>query len=394
MKRKIAALISLALVCGACFGGPTKAPSVFSVAEITGAAQGRFPGDTGWRAVKDGEQVPAGTRVRLIGASDALKLMRGEQIEVELRANEGGVEGDAAAEATIVSLDEVAVQTGDLLARTGGAQQISLRSADDGIVARSSDGIFRLDRRVSLRVGVYQGTVTVSGPSGDTEVARLREVQPRNGVPGTPIPLGIDDDDAWDARFLGPTLDLERDLEAQIAGYEGEFGKRTRSVDELSSIARDTRRDLGFVSGELDRFPSGDILVGLVIALLVDARGGADAATGFAELLEMRGSGASWGVIAADRDAEPAEVLSGVVRAIGLRTGVVTPGKGPSIIPSGSPKPRSTTSRRPSSRPTTTRTPTPTPTKSPTPRPSPTPSPSPSPTSTPCSDVDVLLGNC
>lgn len=396
MKRGVVPLALLAMLSGACIGGgKEEAPSAFSVTELTGAPQGRAPGGSSWRTLVVGEVIPEGTVLRLPTASDIVRVTRGEQIEIELRANESAADGDVAAEATIVSADDVAVQTGDVLARSEGAQPLTLRSADDGISASSSNGAFRLDRRVSLRIGVYTGTVAVSGPGGESSVARLREVQPRNGAPGSTMPLDVDEDDAWDGRFLGDVLDLDRDLSAQVAGYEGEFGARTSSVDDLAAIARDAKRDLGFVRSSLSRFSSGDVLVGVVLALLVEAAGGDDAPTAFTEMLTLRSRGASWGIIAADRRVDLAAVRSAVVRSVGLRTGVVTPGRGPSIVPSGKPTPRPSSTRSATTSPT--RSPSARPSSSPSPRPSPSPStkpPSPSPSPTPCSDVDVLLGNC
>lgn len=392
VRRSATLAVALTLLSGACIGrGGGSVPGIFSVSAITGSSTARFPGATDWRPLVKGEEVPGGTAIRLPTVTDVLTLTRGTQVEIELRANEEPPDGGFGAEAVVVAIDEIVIQTGDALARSDGALPLRLRSADDGIAASGAGGTFRLDRRTSLRIGVYAGTVEVNGPAGAAPLPALREAQPRNGAPGLPQPLRLTEGDAWDVRFLGDALDLDRDLAAQIAGYEGEFGDRTRSVDDLSQIARDAGRDVSFVRATLDR-PAGDVLVSLMLALLLEARNAAEAPRAYAEMLGLRASGATWGLVATERHVSAADALAAVVRGVGLRTGDVQPGRGSIDHPTTPPTSKASSTPRPTRTPRTTPPPT-TPPRT-TPPPTTPPPTTPPPTTTPCSDVDKVLGNC
>jgi hypothetical protein len=247
--------------------------------------------------------------------------------------------------------------------------------------------IFRFDRRVAIRVGVYTGEATVTSLTGSLAIPTLREgVVAGRTLPRAATPLTLDPNDAWDKLLLEDVIALDKNLEDLSNGYQGQFGSTMRNWKEIAKIA--PGRDLGFTTPYFQNTGSADILIGTVFSLLLEqrARNGASAATFFGTLLSLLDEGATWGLLAHEYlgDNGTQTLLDAVTRAIALRTGDI---RGGGAVPSQPPTPSGTPSETPSN----------TPSSSPKPSHSPSPSPSPSPTPKPtgsCDPLRHLLGLC
>jgi hypothetical protein len=285
------------------------------------------------------------------------------------------------------------VFAGDVLVKADKRAPISVSS--QGVTAQPTPSagvsapIFRFDRRVAVRVGVYTGEATISSLTGSLPIPTLREgVVAARALPRTATPLTVDPNDVWDRTLLPDVIDLDAALDAQSRGYEAQFGATMHSWKEIAKIA--PGRDLGFITPYFQNTGSADILIGTVFSLLLEQRvHNGSAAEAFGDLLSLLDEGATWGLLAHEYLGDQAErtLEDAVTRAIALRTGDIRGGGG-AVPPSQTPPPPTTT---PSATPTTTASPRPKPSRSPTPSGSPSPSPTPSGS---CDPLRHLLGLC
>lgn len=395
MKRIGIVALALMLAASACTSGPPKRGA--RVLEMDGTVEAKLDG--GWSGVSGDQVIEPDTRMRL-GEDSKLRMettagtlfvlpIRGSGAEFVLR--DGSIELDR----------------GDLLVETieDGAFAAMVRGVEVRIA-----GTVRVTRSLSVRVAAYRGGALAVVAGATLEIPAYRQViLGPNALPTKTEPLRLDPDDAFDGLVAAELINLDRELAALRAGYEAQFGVLIPRLARLEPIRQDAgEASLSFVTPVLSTWRAGDVIVGLVIALTLNARGDGSLATMFDEVRSQFFEGGSWAVIAAGFGLESGTVLERAARAVALITGGVKPGRGepinkpppsPSVNPT--PRPSVSPSRSSSPRPTPTRTKTP----SPTPSPSVTPSPSSSPSTTPtptvpppptgsCQPVDQLLGNC
>jgi len=372
--RSTAATLALALVTSSCFGGSGGDPSVLLVATVTGPVQTRAVGGD-WAAASQGQKLSSGDRVR-VAPGGSVVLQRGDESVVEVRPN-----GTAPAELAVSAVDRVNLLNGDVLVASSKAAPVAVESG--GIAAEGDDAVFRFDRRLSVRVGVYEGAATIAAAGATLPVPSFREgIVSARLLPRSTRPLALNPEDPWDVRFLGDVIELNAELDAQHRGYEAAFGRRTTVADleRLFGSGLALGR-LGFTRPFLSSSTHGNVLTGLALAALLVKRDGGTAAGVFEQVMTLREQGASWGLIARMVSVDGNELLDAFVRAVGLRTGEVT--STPGVIGSGGggrggggggggdPTPTPTSSKR--------STPGPSPSPSPSGSTSPSPSPSPSP---------------
>ena len=371
--RALAAMLSLSVATSACIGGSGPDIGSLVVTAVSGAAR-VLAADADWAPLASGRRLAPGDVVE-VGAGGEIEVARGADSSVAVRPAR-----DVNAEITVGSVSELDVAAGEVLVTSAPAAPIGLTS--EGVSARG-DGVYRFDRALSIRIGVYEGSAVVATPSGELRVPEYRQsVIAGRVLPRSPEPLRVRTGDAWDARFLSEVIDLDRRLSAQRRGYQAEFGRRMRTLNPLREIAGDDRR-LRFLRSELGDRTSGDLMIALVIGLLVEDETGSNLSMILSRIFGLFDAGASWGLIAVDEGIESRALTDGIVRAIALRTGDVEPGTdvtpppaSPSPSPGGpSPSPEPTKTKEPS--------PSPSPTPSESPSPSPSPSPTPTPTPTP-----------
>jgi len=372
--KPLAGALVLAVGAGACIGGKSPGDTTALVVGRTiGAVQARNGTQLTWYPLKVGMHVPSGATVQVPPRGD-VQLKRGTLSTVEMRPYQTLV-----GELKVVDAGNVVVFVGDVLVKGDKRAPISVTS--QGVTAQPTPSagveapIFRFDRRVAIRVGVYTGEATITSLTGSLPIPTLREgVVAARALPRTATPLTIDPNDLWDKTLLPDVIALDSRLEGQSRGYQQQFGAPMRNWKEIAKIA--PGRDLGFITPYFQNTGSGDILIGTVFSLLLEQRGrNGSAATYFGTLLALLDQGATWGLLAHEYLGENAEqaLEDAVVRAIALRSGDIH-GPGGAIQPTQTPT--TTPSATPSNQPTPS--PRPTPSRSPSRSPSPSPHPSPS----------------
>lgn len=377
LLRVAASAIALTLLAPACFWSHKNVDlGVFFLTEQTGAVEVRTAVTAPWTVAPAGARVAPGSTLR-IGPGGTAKLTRGEASTVEIRPFQS-----TPAELLVSSPSEVGVSAGDVLVTSAAAVPISVRAQD--VTTSSATGTYRVDRRLSLRVGVYDGSANVASSGGSIDIGPLREGILSAGLPRTLEPLHFDTQDPWDRRLLVDVIDLDRELESQGRAYESGFGASVSSVRALGVL--DPGTSFGFVAKYLASKRSSDILLGTVLTLLVKAHRGGSRGRILDDVMSAREQGATWGLLARQNGVDAAEYRDDLARAIGLLTGDIHPQ--PVVRPSPVPTPTSSPSPHPSPSPTMSQHP------NPSPSPSPSHSPPPSPTPTPCSPIDQLLHNC
>ncbi len=381
--KPLAGLLVMAIVAGACTGKSSGDTTALVVGRIIGAVQAQDASQQTWYPVKVGMKIPSGATIQVPARGD-VQLKRGTLSTVEMRPylQQSG-------ELKVVDAGSVVVSAGDVLVKADKDAPISVTS--QGVTAQPTPSpdvqapIFRFDRRVAIRVGVYIGEATVTSLTGSLKIPTLSEgVVAGRTLPRAATPLTLDPNDAWDNLLLEDVITLDKNLETLSNGYEGQFGATMHSWREIAKIA--PGRDLGFTTPYFENTGSADILIGSVFALLLEQRAhGGSAATIFGTLLSLLDEGATWGLLAHQYlgDNGTQTLLDAVTRAIALRTGDIKGGGG--AIPSSSPTPSVPPSGTPSGSPS--------PSPSPSHSPSPSPSPRPSPTGT-CNALQHLLGLC
>ena len=383
--KPLAGALVLAMGVGACIGGKSAGDTTaLVVGRLIGAVQLRNATQQTSYALKVGVKIPAGATIEVPPKGD-VQLKRGNLSTVEMRPylNQVG-------ELKVVNAGSVTVLAGDVLVKADKGAPISVTS--QGVTAQPTSSpnvqapIFRFDRRVAIRVGVYAGEATITSLTGSLAIPTLREgVVAGRTLPRAATPLTLDPNDAWDKLLLEDVISLDKDLEDLSNGYQGQFGATMHNWREIAKIA--PGRDLGFVTPYLQNTGSADILIGTVFSLLLEQRArSGSAATFFGTLLSLLDQGATWGLLAHEYlgNNGTQALHDAVTRAIALRTGDV---KGGGAVPSQTPTTNGSPSTTPSNTPSTS------PTPSHSPRPTGSPSPSPSPTG-PCDPLRHLLGLC
>jgi len=372
--KPLAGALVLTVGAGACIGGKSPGDTTaLVVGRIIGAVQARNGTQQTWYTLKVGMHVPSGATVQVPPRGD-VQLKRGTLSTVEMRPYQNQV-----GELKVVDAGNVAVFAGDVLIK--GDKQAPISVSSQGVTAQPTPSagveapIFRFDRRVAIRVGVYTGEATITSLTGSLPIPTLREgVVAARALPRTATPLTIDKNDFWDKEFLLDVIDLDKTLDGQSSGYQQQFGATMRNWKEITKIA--PGRDLGFITPYFQNTGSGDILIGTVFSLLLEQRArNGSAATYLGTLLALLDEGATWGLLAHEYLGENGEQAfeDAVTRAIALRSGDIH-------SPSGAIQPTQTPTATPSTTPSTQPTPSTKPTPSRSPRPSPSPSPRPSPT--------------
>lgn len=345
--RALGALLALALIAAGCSAGRGDAKPM-QIKVLRGSVQ-LLRGD-----FKETIRSDAGVRAgdRLVQSKDGI---------AELRLASGRLFEIAAADVRVPSQTEVTINRGDLLATITAPAKVG----GEGIEVTSKKGVFRIDRSLSTRVGVYTGAVRLRSNAQSLDISRLRQaIVAGSVVPRAPKPLRIESSDAWDRRFLQEALDLDvrltnfgRGLEAQLGDGGGPaFFARIMPGSEL-----------GFLGPHLGSRRS-DLLIGLAVSAEAAKSESSSLADVFNRAFGLWIEGATWGLIAYEFGVgQPSifSILLDAVRRAGIRIG-----GGPAVARSS---------------------PTPRPTPAPGPAPSPKPTPPPSPTPGPTDPIEDIL---
>jgi len=192
------------------------------------------------------------------------------------------------------------------------------RALVEGVTARSSDGVFRIDRGFgSVRTGVYKGSVELDAPGqADLAVSTLYQATLVAGdLPSQTRPYRLDEEDAWDKVLLEEVVALEEDLATLARGLSTQLGRQRPGLDYFRALI--DGGNVTFMRSYLKRKPA-DLLIGFTVARIAD--GSLERA--FKAAFDLYDQGARWGVAAKILDVEPRPIVAQLERLI-LGTGVV-----------------------------------------------------------------------
>jgi hypothetical protein len=246
-------------------------------------------------------------------------LNRNDQIRV--------VEGKAVLELPHSSMAEL--RSGSVVTMAGGGQNLALVldqgdllveaphdtvRVEGGMAVASVAGSARLHRGVSLLAGVYSGNVNLQKNERSLGVPRYRQAAAVGTglLPEAPDPLDLRISDEWDRRLLGEVLSLSEQLEIFGRSFEAQLPASVPKGPELFKSVIPELAGAPITPAMLAGRAPGENLVGLSLVAL--DRGDFDARV--KRVFGFRAAGASWGLVAADRDLNPNPLLSKLEAAI------------------------------------------------------------------------------
>ncbi|MGH9034835.1 MAG: hypothetical protein ACRD0O_03660, partial [Acidimicrobiia bacterium] len=253
---------------------------------------------------------------QILGHEDRVRVLEGTaRLELpnssvaELRAGSAVAIADGGDAALVL-------ESGDLLVE---APRDTVE-VDGGTALVSVVGAAKLRRGASLVAGVYDGNVMLVRDTNNLAVPRYRQaaVVGTGLLPDAPKPLSLSRNDEWDRRMLPEVLELDSQLGALGQNFESSLPAGAEvTPDILAAMVPDAA---GAVTQPLlsGRAPA-EKLIGLVLVALDkgDVKARVERVFGF------RSAGASWGLVAADRDLNPVPVLGQLESALAsVRSGI------------------------------------------------------------------------
>src|SRR5581483_8314951 len=254
-------------------------------------------------------------QVRVVDGSAVLELPHNSK--VELRS------GSAVTVNGAVS-PELGLDDGDLLVDTGRGDTIGV---DGGTSVIAVAGSAKLRRGVSLAAGVYEGTARFQRNDQGLTVPQYRQaaVVGTGIMPQAPEPLSLSASDEWDRRELGPVMALDEQLTLYAHSFEAD-APASPGPDFYKGISA-TISDLPLTPELLGGRAPGENLIGFTLVGMTQG----DFLTRFQQVFGFRSQGASWGLVAADRNVNATPVLNDLEAALGK----LHPGGLPSDLAAG-----------------------------------------------------------
>jgi hypothetical protein len=296
-----------------------------------------------WKTIAGTVGLESDEQVRVIDGTATLTLGDGGQVSLrkgtQLRLTKAPIGGD-----------RPVLLAGDLLVEAPN-RPLTVNAGDSDIEV--SGGAARLSRDLTLVVGTYGGssTVTSAGRRLDVPALRMVNIAAVGLLPVAPSPLTYTAGDSWDERYLGDAIQLGDELAARSRGFSAQIRPDDRAnagfyrqlIPALAS-----QPDFDVTSLGPDR-PAGEALVGLAIT--------AEGSKGsFADRLQrvfaFHDAGAAWGIVALDQGVKRVTILGIVDEALGrgptlVAEQPVTPTRPPSRSSSRSHRRRRRPLRRP-----------------------------------------------
>ncbi|HEY3239528.1 MAG TPA: hypothetical protein VGL92_08195 [Acidimicrobiia bacterium] len=239
-------------------------------------------------------------RVRVLDGTARLELPNSSMAELRAGSAVSIADGGDAA---------LVLESGDLLVE---APRDTVE-VDGGTALISVVGAAKLRRNASLVAGVYDGNVMLVRDANRFPVPRYRQAAAAGTglLPDTADPLLLSRDDEWDRRMLPEVLDLDTQLSALGQSFE----KTVPAGAEVTPAvyAAMVPEVAGNVTPPLlsGRAPAEN-LIGLVLVALDKG----DFKTRVERVFGFRSAGASWGLVAADRNLNPIPVLGHLESAL------------------------------------------------------------------------------
>lgn len=195
---------------------------------------------------------------------------------------------------------------------------------DGGTALISVVGAAKLRRSASVAAGVYDGNVLLLRDANRFPIPRYRQAAAAGTglLPDTAEPLLLSPDDEWDRRMLPEVLELDAQLGALGHNFESNLPVGADVTPEMYAamvpeVAGSVSR--GLLAG---RAPAEN-LIGLVLIGLDKG----DFKTRVERVFGFRSLGASWGLVAADRNLSPVPVLGHLETALASARGTVAGGE-------------------------------------------------------------------
>jgi hypothetical protein len=271
-------------------------------------------------AVKGNSYVRA-SRDRILGRDDRVRVVEGKAV-LEL-PSASTVELRNGSEITLAGGKEpqLVLDGGDLLVQ---APHDTVK-IDGGVATVSVAGSAKLRRGGSLVAGVYEGNVDLS--KNDEQHIGIPQYRQAAAVgtgllPAAPDPLDLRASDEWDRRMLGQVLSLSEQLEVFARGFESQLPSGGTRGPELFKSVIPVLADAPITPALLAGRAPGESLVGLTLVALDKG----DFDDRVKRIFGFRQAGASWGLVAADRDINPNPLLNNLESAIGRLAPVLSPG--------------------------------------------------------------------
>ena len=253
-----------------------------------------------FREVLDGDD-----RVRVTNGSAVLEMA--DDVRVELRSGSSVALGGPGA--------DLRLESGDLLVEARDARF----NVDGGLAMMTVDGVAKLRRAVSLVSGVYEGKVLMRSGADALTVDRYRQAAAAGTgiLPQQVDPLRLDSEDEWDQRILPKVIDLDTKLVRFGRDFETTLPAGLAVGPELFRQVVPDLSDEPITPTELAGRAPGENLIGFVLV----SHDMGSFQERYNNIFGFRSEGASWGLIAADRDLSEVPVLNGMEFALGFVTG-------------------------------------------------------------------------
>jgi hypothetical protein len=240
--------------------------------------------DGEWRAVAETVNLSRGDRIRVGDLGRAVLELPGGTLELG--------QGSTLRVGSIPELE-----TGSLLARATPGLAVGVGP----VQVRAEDSVYRVDRSLSVRVGVYRGEVSLPGSGWDGTVTSLRQVGVVGGtVPRGPTALQVDPGDPWDDRLLGDAIEIGRRLERFQGGVAFELPRQGGRDLVAAALPLDPRTALQGLSDRASVGSLSEVLVASVVAATAAPARNIAPESAFRQVIGLRRIGASWIVVAAE----------------------------------------------------------------------------------------------
>ncbi|MGH8999852.1 MAG: hypothetical protein ACRDY7_10745 [Acidimicrobiia bacterium] len=297
----IALLLAGMVVVGVDQVGETVQPGQARLA-VAGAVEVAVDG-AGFAPARDDQVLERSDRIRVVDGEAVLELPGGARAELRSGSSVSLASGRDA---------DLVLEAGDLLVESRrGALEV-----DGGMALMSVTGVAKLRRSVSLVAGVYEGNVVMVKDERQLGIPRYRQAAAAGTgiLPSEVDPLRLDADDPWDARIVPDILALDRQLVSLGQDFDAELPESFEATPELFRQVVPALSEAPIRPEVLAGRSAGENLIGLVLVSLED-RGGFDANA--RNVFAFRSEGASWGLVAFDRDLNPNPVVDDMEFALG-----------------------------------------------------------------------------
>jgi hypothetical protein len=302
--RAAATLATVVLVAAACARSSQGGSDELQVVPLAGQV----------RLLQAGEPVLL-EETTSVNPGDVVDTGTSGRARVELGAA-GSIELAPATRLLVGGLNRAEVLDGSALARA--ASGLTVQAGDAQV--EGSGSVFRLDRGFSTILGVYRGAASLPG-TGVDEVPALRQATVVAGgdVPRGPQPLVVRPDDPWDARLLGPFIDLGLELDDLQRGLTRQLPPGDAADAVAAALAENFPRQV--VEQAMRAIRAAEAVVAAVVSERAAQLAGLSLERTLEQVVDLRLEGAQWIVVLAQPQWRLTEVA--LVQDLARITGVI-----------------------------------------------------------------------